>query len=158
MQFVLASESARRVDLLRTAGYDFEPRKSGFPEVTLDDPVETVRANARGKALAIASDPETVVLAADTIVYLPNLPAGERVLGQAKSGKDVERFINLLQGRAHEVYSGVAAPGDGDAGVDFVGATLKVGDESLYVFTAFRLAEDAFAYREVGQVDDGVGR
>ena len=96
------------MDLLRTAGYDFEPRKSGFPEVTLEDPAQTVRTNAEGKALALARDPETVVLAADTIVYLPDLPAGERVLGQAKSGEEVERFIDLLQGRAHEVYSGVA--------------------------------------------------
>jgi septum formation protein len=108
VRFVLASESARRVNLLRTAGYDFEPLKSGFPEVTLEDPVQTVRANAKGKALAVARDPETVVLGADTIVYVPDLPVSERVLGQAKNGADVERFISLLQGRAHEVYSGVA--------------------------------------------------
>ena len=126
MQFVLASESARRVDLLRTAGYDFEPRKSSFPEVTLDDPVETVKANARGKALAIASDPETVVLAADTIVYLPNLPAGERVLGQAKSGEEVARFITLLQGRAHEVYSGVAVLTDDDLAIRHAVTTVKL--------------------------------
>lgn len=106
MPFILASESARRVDLLDTAGYDFEARKSGFSEVTLDDPVQTVRANAKGKALAIARD--AVVLAADTIVYVAELPLGERVLGQARDGDDVERFITLLQGRAHEVYSGVA--------------------------------------------------
>ncbi len=113
MRLVLASESARRVDLLRTAGYDFEPRKSGFPEVTLEDPTGTVRANAKGKALAAPRDPDTVVLAADTIVYLPDLPPDERVLGQATSPADVERFISVLQGRAHDVYSGVAvARGD----------------------------------------------
>jgi septum formation protein len=113
LRFVLASESARRVDLLNTAGYDFEARKSGFEEITLDDPAQTVRANARGKAQAIARDSDAVVLAADTIVYVAELPPGERVLGQAKDGQDVERFISLLQGRAHEVYSGVAvARGD----------------------------------------------
>jgi septum formation protein len=113
VQFVLASESARRIDLLNSAGYDFEARKSGFPEVTFEDPVQTVLANAEGKALAFARDPDVVVLAADTIVYLPDLPAGERVLGQARNGEQVERFVNLLQGRAHEVHSGVAvARGD----------------------------------------------
>ncbi len=113
MRFVLASESARRVDLLDTAGYEFEAQRSGFEEVTLDDPVQTVRANARGKAQTIARDPGAVVLAADTIVYLADLPTGERVLGQARDSQDVERFISLLQGRAHEVYSGVAvARGD----------------------------------------------
>jgi septum formation protein len=113
LRLLLASESARRVDLLHTAGYEFEARKSGFPEVVLQDPVETVRANAKGKALATARDPETVVLAADTIVYLPDLPAGDRILGQATNTVDVRRFMTLLQGRAHEVYSGVAvARGD----------------------------------------------
>lgn len=108
MRFILASESARRVDLLDTLGYDFEARRSGFEEVTLDDPVQTVRANATGKVQAIARSSDAVVLAADTIVYLAELSPGERVLGQARDGQDVEQFISLLQGRAHEVYSGVA--------------------------------------------------
>ncbi len=107
-RLVLASESARRVNLLHTAGYEFEACKSGFPELVLEDPVETVRANAEGKALAVATDPDTVVLAADTIVYLPDLPTHDRILGQARNNQDVQRFINLLQGRAHEVYTGIA--------------------------------------------------
>jgi septum formation protein len=107
-RLVLASESARRVDLLRTAGYEFEACKSGFPEVVLEDPTKTVRANAEGKALAVATDPDTVVLAADTIVYLPDLPTHDRILGQATNEQEVRRFITLLQGRAHEVYTAVA--------------------------------------------------
>ena len=113
MQFVLASESARRVDLLRMVGYDFVPRKSGFPEVFLDDPADTVVANARGKALAVADDPAgppagTVVLAADTVVYVPE--SGE-ILGQAKGEGEVRRMLGLLKGREHEVYTGVAVVG-----------------------------------------------
>jgi septum formation protein len=105
MRFILASESARRVDLLRAAGYHFETRKSGFPELTLEDPRETVETNARGKALAIARDPDEVVLAADTVVYLP---AEGRVLGQAKNEEEVRRMLLLLRGGVHEVHSGVA--------------------------------------------------
>ncbi len=72
MDFILASESARRVDLLHRVGFDFEARKSGFLEVFLEDPRETVVANARGKALAVAATmPDTLVLAADTVVYEP---------------------------------------------------------------------------------------
>ena len=112
-RLLLASESARRVDLLQTAGYEFEAHRSGFPELVLEDPIKTVRANAEGKALAVATDPDTVVLAADTIVYLPDLPRDDRILGQARNKQDVQRFINLLQGRAHEVYTGIAvARGD----------------------------------------------
>ena len=109
-QFVLASESARRVNLLRMVGYDFEARKSGFPEVFLEDPKETVEANACGKALAVAIDlPGEVVLGADTVVYLPE---EEHILGQAKSNGEVRMMLSLLQGRAHEVYSGVSVARD----------------------------------------------
>jgi septum formation protein len=105
VRFILASESARRVDLLSAAGYDFETRKSGFPEVILEDPGETVEANARGKALAVARESDDVVLAADTVVYLPDEGS---ILGQAKSVEEVRRMLLLLRGRVHEVHSGVA--------------------------------------------------
>ena len=96
------------MDLLHAAGYDFGATRSGFPEITLPDPVETAETNARGKALAVAEQTDSVVLAADTVVFLPDLPAEERVLGQAKNGDDVRRMLRALRGRPHEVYSGVA--------------------------------------------------
>ena len=118
MRFILASESPRRIALLRGAGYNFTVQKSGFPEVTLDDPKETVETNARGKALAVVEEfPGKVVLAADTIVYLPYLPAKEAILGQAKNEEDVRRMLGLIEGRIHEVYSGVAVARNGEATV-----------------------------------------
>lgn len=118
MRFILASESPRRIALLREAGYNFTVQKSGFPEVTLDDPKETVETNARGKALAVVEEfPGKVVIAADTIVYVPYLPAKEAILGQAKNEEDVRRMLGLLEGRIHEVYSGVAVARNGEATV-----------------------------------------
>jgi septum formation protein len=114
VRFILASESARRVVLLRAAGYDFETVKSGFPELTLEDPRETVEANARGKALVIAETSDNVVLAADTVVYLPD---GKRILGQARSDEEVRRMLLLLRGRVHEVHSGVAVARGGELAV-----------------------------------------
>jgi septum formation protein len=108
LRFVLASESARRVDLLRAAGYDFESRRSCFSEISLDDPRETAETNARGKALAVGETTEDVVLAADTVVYLPEGSAAGRLLGQAADGEEVRRMLLSLRGRPHEVYSGVA--------------------------------------------------
>jgi septum formation protein len=101
------------------AGYDFTARKSGFAEVTLDDPKDTVEANAGGKALAVATElsGDEVVLAADTVVYLSGLPSEEGILGQAKNESDVRRMLGLLQGRVHEVYSGVAVARNGEASV-----------------------------------------
>lgn len=106
MDFILASESARRVELLRRAGFDFEARKSGFHEASLKDPRETVETNASGKALAVAATaPDALVLAADTVVYAPS---SKQVLGQAKNGEEVREMLDLLSGGVHRVYSGVA--------------------------------------------------
>jgi septum formation protein len=139
VSLVLASESARRVNLLRAAGYDFETEKSGFPELTLEDPKETVVANARGKALAVAENSDGVVLAADTIVYVPE----ERgILGQAKSGEEVRRMLLLLRGRAHEVHSGVAVAADGELAVRHAITTVRMrafGEEELEAYV--RLGE-----------------
>jgi septum formation protein len=146
LRFILASESARRVDLLDTAGYDFEARRSGFEEVTLDDPAQTVRTNARGKARAVARDPGDVVLAADTIVYLADLPPGERVLGQARNSQDARRCIRLLQGRTHEVYSGVA---------------VSSGDEMFvrHVVTRVRMRHlDAAEIESYTRYGEGIGK
>jgi septum formation protein len=134
VRLVLASESARRVDLLRAAGYDFETRKSGFPELTLEDPAETVLSNARGKALAVAGDSDGVVLAADTVVYVPD----ERsILGQAGSGEEVRRMLLLLRGRAHEVHSGVAVASSGRLAVRHAVTTVRMrafGEEELEAY------------------------
>ena len=130
MRFVLASESARRVDLLRAAGYDFEARRSGFPEVTLPDPKETAETNARGKALAVAVAGETdsVVLAADTVVYLPGGPDTGRVLGQAADGEEVRGMLLLLRGRPHEVHSGVAVARGGSILVSSAATRVRMRD------------------------------
>ena len=134
MRLVLASESARRVDLLHAAGYDFETRKSGFPELTLEDPAETVLANARGKALAVAGASDGVVLAADTVVYVPD---GRRILGQTRSGEEVRRMLLLLRGRAHEVHSGVAVARGEELAVRHAVTTVRMrafGEQDLEAY------------------------
>ena len=144
MQFVLASESPRRVALLRQVGYDFEARKSGFPEVFLEDPKETVEANACGKALAVATDlPGEVVLGADTVVYLPE---EEYILGQAKSNGEVRMMLSLLQGRVHEVYSGVSVARDDNVVVRSMRTRVHMRELS---------EAEAFAYVTLGE---GIGK
>jgi len=144
MQFVLASESPRRVDLLRAVGYDFVARKSGFPEVVLGGPGETVAANARGKALTVRESLEGgVVLAADTVVYLPE---EREVLGQPRDETDLRRMLGLISGRVHEVYSGVAVVGDGGVDVETVRTRVRISDLS---------GEEVEAYVTLGE---GMGK
>lgn len=146
-QFILASESARRVDLLRMVGYDFEARKSGFPEIILEDPKDTVEANAYGKASAVASEmPDEVVLAADTVVYLPEVVAGEATLGQAKNEDDVRRMLGLLKGCVHEVYSGVAVARGEDVSVRSAMTRVRMRELS---------ETEASAYARLGE---GIGK
>jgi septum formation protein len=139
VRFILASESARRVDLLRAAGYDFETRKSGFSELTLEDPKKTVEDNARGKALAVAEGSDEVILAADTVVYLPE---GGQILGQAKSGEEVREMLLLLRGRVHEVHSGVAVAYGGELAVRHAVTKVRMrafGEEEVEAYA--RLGE-----------------
>ena len=136
MRLVLASESARRVDLLTAAGYDFETERSGFPEVTLEDPEATVTANARGKALAVQAGPDDVILGADTVVYVP---AERRILGQAKSGEEVRRMLLLLRAVAHEVHSGVAVASGEEIAVRHAVTTVRMrafGERELEAYVA----------------------
>nr|MDP9455683.1 Maf family protein [Actinomycetota bacterium] len=70
----------------------------------------------------------TVVLAADTIVYVPE---SREVLGQAKGEGDVRRMLGLLEGREHEVYSGVAVVGGEGDGVSVRSVATRVRMRSL---------------------------
>lgn len=135
------------MDLLHQAGYNFEARKSGFPEISLDDPKQTVLTNARGKALAVSEEePERVVLAADTVVYRPDLPAGERVFGQAGNAEEVRRMLSLLHSRVHEVHSGVAVAR---------GAAVSVRHSVTSVKMREIPAEELEAY---ARTEEGVGK
>ena len=142
MQFILASESTRRVDLLRAAGYNFEARKSGFTEETLEDPRETVEFNARGKALAVASETEEVVLGSDTVVHVPGLQADENIFGQAANEDDVRRMLGTLAGRTHEVYSGVAVARGGEISVRHAVTTVRMRDLSGAEVEAYAVGGD----------------
>lgn len=131
------------------AGYEFETRKSGFPEVTLEDPKNTVGTNARGKALAVSGDDAedaAVVLAADTVVYAPNSPAGERVLGQAADEGQVCRMLGSLEGGSHEVHTAVAVAR---------GEELRVAHAVTRVRMRGLIAEEVDAYAALGE---GVGK
>ena len=119
-------------------GYDFAVQKSGFPEIVFDSPKETVEANALGKALAVATEfPGEVVLGADTVVYLPERSAGEAILGQAKDEEDVRRMLGLLQGRIHEVYSGVAVTRNGDVSVESAATRVQLRELSEAEISAY---------------------
>ncbi|MBZ5565639.1 MAG: Maf family protein [Acidobacteriia bacterium] len=107
MRFILASNSPRRQELLRNAGFDFEVRSCPLPEPSPErgaDPTQYAMAAGQSKALCIAAEapPGTLVLAADTVVVLNGL-----ILGKPVGPHDATQMLRLLSGKTHEVITGV---------------------------------------------------
>ncbi|GAA4356918.1 Maf-like protein [Hymenobacter saemangeumensis] len=113
VKLILASNSPRRRQLLSDLGLAYEVR---LREVNEDFPEHLVRAEvaeylAARKAAAYAADlaPDEVVLTADTIVCLEN-----DVLNKPANATEAVAMLTRLQGRAHDVFTGVCLQcGDG---------------------------------------------
>ena len=113
-KLILASSSPRRAEILRAAGWPFEPIAANIDETRADDEdaVDYVLRLAQEKAEAVAASLASgLVLAADTTVVLD-----EHVLGQPADDADARRMLKLLSGRWHEVLTGVALMPVGQTG------------------------------------------
>ncbi|HEU5458837.1 MAG TPA: Maf family protein [Pyrinomonadaceae bacterium] len=105
-KLVLASSSPRRTELLNRAGWPHEVIVGGIDESVRpeEDPATYVKRLARSKAEAVAERlEEGLVLGADTTVVIDN-----QILGQPRDDEDAKRMLQLLNGRWHEVLTGVA--------------------------------------------------
>jgi len=106
MKLILASNSPRRRQLLTDLGLAFEIR---LREVSEEFPAHLRRGAvaeylAARKAAAYAADlaPNEVVLTADTIVCLD-----DDVLNKPADVAEATAMLTRLQGRAHDVFTGV---------------------------------------------------
>ena len=102
---ILASASPRRAELLRLLELDFKVLPGTVEEVSHDHltPLEVCQLNAHRKARAIAKKiPDALVLGADTLVFLDN-----EILGKPQNFKTAERMLGKLEGRTHQVVTGV---------------------------------------------------
>ena len=108
LQFILASQSPRRQELLRQIGIaDFEIIVPDADE-TYDpalSPEQIVSSISRKKAEAVrplAKDALVIVIAADTMVFLDGLR-----LGKPKTQEEAREMLTALSGRTHHVCTGV---------------------------------------------------
>ena len=104
-RLILASASPRRADLLRELGLKFRVVPSSAPEARHEQLTarELTQLNAYRKARAVAKKiPDALVLGADTMVCF-----GTRLFGKPASLDEAERMISQLQGRTHQVVTGV---------------------------------------------------
>jgi len=126
-KLILASSSPRRKELLDAVGWPYEAIVAGIDESLRrnEKPAAYVQRLARAKAEAVAARVQAgLVLGADTTVVVEN-----QILGQPDDDEDARRMLNLLNGKWHEVLTGVAA--------------LRVGGETRvdYETTRVRFAE-----------------
>ncbi|CAI5712850.1 unnamed protein product [Peronospora destructor] len=114
---ILASQSPRRLELLRDCGLNFEVIPSSFEENLSKERFPTpdlyVIENAKQKALEVlhrvSSDENahsklsTVVIGCDTVVVQDGV-----ILEKPKDEEDAFNMLTKLSGRSHDVFSGVA--------------------------------------------------
>ena len=103
MSIILASQSPRRLFLLKSAGLDVEVQPSHIDETPL--PNEAVQAMTLrlciDKALACGIS-DRLVIAADTLVAI-----GDDVLGQPNDLAEAKAMIQRLSGHTHQVHTTV---------------------------------------------------
>jgi len=112
-RLVLASQSPRRAEILRSVGGVFEAVAANIDETRMEseDAVSYVKRLAQTKAETVARriSNEGLVLGADTVVVID----GE-ILGQPRDDDDARRMLNLLSGKWHEVLTGIALVRSGE--------------------------------------------
>ncbi len=111
-QLILASQSPRRSEILKKAGYQFVP----FPVYVSEIPNKNLSLNeqildiARRKAEAVVLEirdkglafRDAIILTADTMVCF-----GSEALGKPENEKMAFEFLSLLSGNQHQVKTAV---------------------------------------------------
>ena len=106
-KIILASASPRRRELLTQIGLDFDIVVSETEEkITSTEPAKVVEELSAQKAEAVweklATITDIIVLGADTVVACDG-----KILGKPADTEAAVAMLTMLQGRGHEVYTGV---------------------------------------------------
>lgn len=115
-KIMLASGSPRRKELLAQIGLSFTVRVSEADEHTEETKPEKLvcilserKARAVWDELTEEEKKESILIGADTVVAVD-----DRILGKPADETEAFQMIKLLQGRSHQVYTGVTILKQGD--------------------------------------------
>ncbi len=147
---ILASSSPRRRELLEQIGVRPVVRPSRVEEhVTSRIPREVVEELSRQKAEDVAAEAPsgTLVIGADTVVA-----ADGEILGKPADRGDAVRMLRMLQGRRHQVYTGVTLICTGEGGRKTV-----TFSEKTEVFVYPMTEEEIEDYADSGETADKAG-
>lgn len=99
---ILASGSPRRRELLDQMGLIYTIDSPDVDENYVGRPAETVLEISRRKAAAVAArHPDSVILAADTLVF------ADEALGKPHTPERAKEMLTALAGNWHNVYTGI---------------------------------------------------
>jgi 23S rRNA (uracil-5-)-methyltransferase RumA/MAF protein len=107
MKVILASESRRRISLLKKIFKSFSVIPSGLNENQYldEDPVRFALKAAEAKAREVAEAfPEALVIAADTVV----VTTGNQILGKPRDRDEARQMLQTLSGQTHRVITAIA--------------------------------------------------
>ncbi|MGM9940589.1 MAG: Maf family protein [Bulleidia sp.] len=108
---ILASASPRRRELMEKVGFPFicipaDIDETIYDEYTIEENVENI---AFRKARAIHElYPDCIAVGSDTMVVLDE----EIVLGKPENREDAKRMLRMLEGRTHQVMTGLSLVSD----------------------------------------------
>ncbi len=104
--YILASKSPRRQELLKSLGIDFQVQvkavNENYPPNLPKNEIPVFLAELKSLPFAGSLKKNDLLITADTIVYLE----GE-VLGKPATEKEAKQMLRKLSGKEHEVISGV---------------------------------------------------
>lgn len=103
-KIILASGSPRRKELLEQIGVEFEIHKAeGEETITSSIPEEAVKELSMQKAREVSGKCDgDIIIGADTVVAVDG-----QILGKPVDRADAMRMLRLLQGKEHQVITGV---------------------------------------------------
>ena len=152
-KLILASGSPRRRELLDRLGVAFDVITRNVDESIIagESPSELVQRLSKLKAMAVASDHnDAVILAADTVVALDG-----KIMGKPHDRDEAFSFLSTLNGRTHEVFSGICVINKGIPSSEVVCTRVTFGhfdEEILKAYIATGEGDDkAGAYAIQGQ-------
>lgn len=144
--FILASASPRRKEILSNAGFSFEIIPSDADETVTENlsPEETVKELAKRKAQYILErHPDRVVFGCDTVVAVDG-----KVLGKPLNDEDAFNMLRMLSGKTHKVSTGVCV----------ISAEKEVCFYDTTQVTFYELSDETiWSYVKTGECSDKAG-
>ena len=105
-QIILASQSPRRQQLLKDLAWDFRIAhidvEELYPAHLKNNEIAEYLAELKSEAYKPTLEKNELLICADTIVCI-----GKQTLGKPKNKLEAQQMLKTLQGKTHQVYTGV---------------------------------------------------